>query len=95
MRLRQAARKRRRLPVRAAPRHLEFFFQPFVFAAQPIAFDLRAHQIFAQPFDLSRLIVDDLLRVTRRRDPSGAEARARLCQIPRKKYKQIMSGRQV
>jgi hypothetical protein len=67
MGLRQATRKRRRLPVRAAPRHLEFFSQAFVLPAQSIALGLRPHQVLAQAFDLARLIVDDLLRVTRRR----------------------------
>jgi len=43
MRLRQAARKGRRLPVRAAPCHLQFLAQALVLAAQPIAFVLRPH----------------------------------------------------
>jgi len=67
MRLRQAARKRRRLPARTAARHLELFFQSLVFASQPVAFDLGPFQIVLEPFDPLRLVFDDLLRVTRRR----------------------------
>src|SRR5262249_12377912 len=46
---------------------LELLSQPFVFTAETIAFDLRPSQVFAQAFDLARLIVDDPLRVRRRR----------------------------
>jgi hypothetical protein len=63
----ESARKRCRLTIRTAPRHLECVFQPLVLATQPIAFDLGPQQILAQPFDLPRLIVDDLLRVMWRR----------------------------
>lgn len=63
----QPARKRCRLPIRPPTRHVEFVFQPLVFAPQAIALDLRPQEVFLQSFDLTRLIVDDLLRVTRRR----------------------------
>ena len=64
---RQAARKGRRLAVRAPTRHLKFFLQPLVLAPQPIAFDLRALQVLFQPLNAARLIVDDLARITGRR----------------------------
>lgn len=64
---RQASGKRRRLPIRTAARHVEFVFQPLVFAPQAIALDLRPQQVFLQSVDLTRLIVDDLLRVGWRR----------------------------
>jgi len=66
MRLRQTARKRRRLPIGATARHLELLFQSLVFAPQPIALDLRAQQIFAEAFILASQVVDGL-RATRRR----------------------------
>lgn len=49
----------------------ELLFQPFVLAPQTIAFDLRAPQIFAEPFNFSRLILDDPLQVARRRIQQG------------------------
>ena len=87
VRLRPATRERRGLAIRATPRHLEFFAQAFVFAAQPLAFVLRPHQILAQSVDLSRLIVDDLLGVTRRRRVRRAPRHAPVMPNPRKKYK--------
>lgn len=65
--LRQPARKRGRLPIRPAARHVEFFFQPLVLAPQPVTLDLRAQEIFTELFDLPRLIIDDLPGVGRRR----------------------------
>jgi len=65
--LRQAARKRGRLPIRPAARHVEFFFQPLVLAPQPVALDLRTQEVLTELFDLPRLIIDDLPRVRRRR----------------------------
>ena len=67
MLLRQAAGKRRRLAVGTAACHLEFLFQPFVLTAQPVAFDLRAFQIFTEPLDLSRLVINDLVLIFGRR----------------------------
>ena len=64
--LRQAARKRRRLPVRATARHLQFFAQPFVLTAQPRAFVFRAAQVVAESFNLPTQVVDILGRVARR-----------------------------
>ena len=61
MLLRQTPRERGRLTVGAAPRHLQFLFQPLVFAAQPIALDFGAPHVLAEPIDLSRLqLLDDL-----------------------------------
>ena len=64
---RQAAGKRRRLTVRPATRHLEFFFQPLVLAPQPVAFDLRALQVLFETLNAPGLIVDDLVRLSGRR----------------------------
>ena len=63
----QPARKRRGLARGAAARHFELLFQALVLAAQPIAFDLRAPHVLAEPLILLLQLVDDLLRVTRRR----------------------------
>jgi hypothetical protein len=41
--------------------------QSLVVATHPIAFDLRAPQVFFEPLNATRLVVDDLLSVTRRR----------------------------
>ena len=60
---RDPTRERRGLTVHCPPRGLEFVFQFFVFATQPLSLGFRAPQILAQPVDLPRLIVDDLLRV--------------------------------
>jgi len=65
MLFRQPARKRRGLTIGPATRHLEFLFQSLVFAAQPIALDLRALQILAESFDFPRLIINDPSRVRR------------------------------
>ena len=87
MRFRQSTRERRGLSIRATTRHLEFLVQPLVFAAQPIAFVLRPHQILLESFDLSCLIVDDLLRVTRRRRVLRAPRHAPVMPNSRKGYK--------
>jgi hypothetical protein len=63
----EPTRERGGLSIRATPRHLQLLFQPLVFASQSMAFDFRALQILAQPFDLARLIVDDLSGIWRRR----------------------------
>jgi hypothetical protein len=62
-----APRERGGLPRDRAARRLELLFQFLVFAAQPLAFRFRAAQILAQPVDLSPLLVNDLLRGSRRR----------------------------
>ena len=67
MLFRQAAREGRRLPIRAAARHLEFFFQPLVLAPQAVAFDLRPLQVLFESRDAPRLIVDDLAGLSGRR----------------------------
>jgi hypothetical protein len=64
MLLRQPARKRGGLPIGPAPRHLELFLQSLVFAAQPIALDLRTPQILFQPLNAAGLVVDDLPRIS-------------------------------
>ena len=87
VRLRQPTRKGRRLPLPAAPRHLELFSQAFVLATQSIAFVLRPHQILAQSFDLAGLIVDDLPGLTRRRRVLRAPRHTPVMPNPRKKYK--------
>ena len=56
----------RRLAVDGAPGGIQLLLQPLVLAAQAIALGLRASQVFAQAFDLSRLLVDDLPRIARR-----------------------------
>lgn len=84
--LRQPARKRRGLTSGSAARHLELFFQPLVLAPQPVTLDLRALQILAQPIDLPRLIVDDLVRLSGRRI-LRASRHAPLMPKPREKYK--------
>ena len=65
--LRPPARERRGLAGRPSTRHLELFFQPLVLAPQSIALDLRAPQVLFESFDPLRLVLDDLLRITRRR----------------------------
>jgi hypothetical protein len=50
-----------------AARGLEFVFQFLVLAAQPLAFGFRPPEVRFQLRDPARLVVDDLLRVTRRR----------------------------
>ena len=87
MRLRQAARKRRRLAIRAALRHLEFFLQSLVLAAQPVALDLGAPHVLAEPLVLAPQILDDLLGTTRRRHVLRAPRHAPVMPNPRTKYK--------
>jgi hypothetical protein len=65
---------------------IELFFQPVIFATQPLPLRLRPAQIFAQPFDLTRLVVDDLLRIAGRR-LSSARRHATVIANPRSKYK--------
>jgi hypothetical protein len=67
MRHRRPAGERRRLAIHGAARRIELLLQAVVFAPQPGAFGLRAAQILAQPFDFARLLIDDLLRIARRR----------------------------
>jgi hypothetical protein len=78
-----SCRGRRRL----APRGLELLFQPFVFAPQPIGFDLRPLQILALPLDFVGWVVDDLLRVTGRRI-HGAASHATVMPDSRAQYKE-------
>ncbi len=89
MRLRQTARKRGRLAGGAAARHLQFLFQPVVLAAQPVALDLRALQILAEPLDLPHLVVNDLSRIRRRRI-RGTARHAMLMTDSRAQYKRKM-----
>ena len=63
----QAPRERRGLARGPSARHVELFFQPFVLAPQAVAFDLGAPHVLAEPFILAPQILDDLLRITRRR----------------------------
>lgn len=67
VRLRQTTRKRGGLPSGMAARSLELFFQAFILAPQAVPLDLRAPQVFLEPFNPARLIVDDLARVVGRR----------------------------
>jgi hypothetical protein len=67
MRHPRPARERRGLAIDGATRGVELLLQALVFAPQPGAFGLRAAQILAQPFDFARLLIDDLLRIARRR----------------------------
>ena len=62
------------LPIDGAPRRVELLVQFLDLAAEPLPLRLRAPQILyrvpqvlPQPLDLPTLLVDDLLRVTRRR----------------------------
>ena len=59
------ARERRRLAIDGAARGVELFFQFFVFAPESLPLRFRSTQVFAEPFDLATLLVNDLLRVTR------------------------------
>ncbi len=61
------AGERRGLARHRSARGLELVLQLLVLAAQPLPLGLRPSQIFAKPLDLARLILDDLLRVARRR----------------------------
>ena len=63
----RAAREGRRLPRHRPARGVEFVFQFLVFPAQPLAFRFGAPEIVAQPIHLSTLLVDDPLRVLKRR----------------------------
>ncbi len=63
----RAARERRGLPIDRAARRVERVFQFVVFAPQPLPFDFRAPQVFLELRDAARLLLDDLLRVLRRR----------------------------
>jgi hypothetical protein len=61
----RAARERRGLAIDRPPRRVEFLFQLFVVATQPLPLRFRPPEVFAQALDLARLILDDLLRVAR------------------------------
>ena len=63
----QASRERRRLARGAPARHFELFFQPLIFAPQPIALDLRAPHVLPEPLVFTPQFLNDLLRLTRRR----------------------------
>lgn len=63
----RAARKGRGLAIDGASRGVEFVFQLLVFTAQPLPFGFRPLQIVFQLPDAARLVVDDLLWVSRRR----------------------------
>ena len=74
IRLRQAPRERCRLTGGAPPRHLEFLFQPLVFAPQSIALDLRSEQILTETFILAPQVLHRG-RVARRRRRIGDASR--------------------
>jgi hypothetical protein len=84
-----ATRERSSLPIDRAARRLELLFQFVVFAAQPLAFRLRAAQILTQPLDLSALLVNDLLRVAWGRGLVVLR-HAAVMPDPRSKYKREM-----
>ncbi len=63
----RAARERRRWPRHRPARGLQFVFQLLVFPPQALSLRLRPPQVLFQLRDAPRLILDDLLRVTRRR----------------------------
>jgi hypothetical protein len=83
----QPSRKRRRLSIRPTPRHLEFFAQALVLAAEPVTFILRPHQILTQALDLADVLVDDLPRVTRGGGIRRPLRHAPVIPNPRTKYK--------
>jgi hypothetical protein len=85
--LREAARERRGLAIGPATRHLEFFFQPLVLAPQPVALDLGATHVLAKPIILAPQILDDLLRITRRRRTLRALRHATVMPDSRMQYK--------
>jgi hypothetical protein len=85
-RLGRSSRERRRLAIHGPARSLKLVFQLVVFAPQSLAFGFGAAQVLAQPVDLPRLIVDDLLRVTRRL-VTGAQRHASVMPDRRSKYK--------
>jgi hypothetical protein len=58
--------ERRGLAIHGAAGRFEFVFQLLVFAPQPLALGFRTPQVLTQSLDLPRLIMNDLLRVTRR-----------------------------
>jgi len=60
------ARERRRLTGAGTPGRLELLFQFLVFAPQPLPLGFRSAQIIFESLDASRLVVNDLLRITRR-----------------------------
>ena len=65
--LRRIPGERRGLAIHGATGRFEFVFQFLVFAPQPLALGFRPPQVLTQSLDLPRLIMNDLLRVTRRR----------------------------
>jgi hypothetical protein len=85
----RATRERRRLPIDGAARRFQLVFQFRVLAAQPLAFRLRPTQVLAQPLDFAALLVDDLLRVGRRRRLVSVPHPV-VMPNPRSKYKQEM-----
>jgi hypothetical protein len=62
-----AARERRSLAIHGAARGVEFLFQFVVFATEALPLGLRATQILAESLDLTDVLFNDVLRVTRRR----------------------------
>ena len=83
------AREGGRLPIDGAARRLELVLQFLVLAAEPLAFRLRPTQVLAQPLDLAALLVDDLLRVGRRRRLVAVRHTV-VMPNPRSKYKREM-----
>ena len=63
----RASRERRLLPPDRTPRRLELDLQFLVLASKPLPLRFRPTQVLAQSVDLSALLLDDLLRITRRR----------------------------
>jgi hypothetical protein len=61
----RATREGRRLAIDCAPRRFERVFQFLVFAAQPLPLGLRPSQVLFPLRDPTRLVVDDLLGITR------------------------------
>jgi len=86
----QPTRERRGLAIGSATRHLELFFQPFVFAAQTIALDLRAPHVLAESLVFTPQLLDDLLGITRWRRIRWAPRHDMLMPDSRAQYKREM-----
>ena len=90
--LRRVPGERRGLAIHGAAGRFELVFQLLVFAPQPLTLGFRAPQVFTQPLDLPRLIVNDLLRVRWRR-VVGAPRHAEFMSDSRHLYKYEISDR--
>jgi hypothetical protein len=80
------------LPVHRAARRLELVLQFLVFAPQPLPLGLRSPEVLFELRDPARLVLNDLLRVSRRRG-LFALRHAAVMPNPDSKYKQKMPGR--